>query len=496
MLFRLYFLIVLLIPAFLEVNCGKQFRLGRAKGGNLGAPQGVAHEEVPPAKWFKQKLDHSAPTDLRTWKQRYFINDTFYDNKSGPVFLMVGGEGPADPRWMVKGTWIDYARKFRAMCIMLEHRYYGESHPTDDVSTKNLQYLSSYQALADVANFISSMNIEYGFDPSRIKWVAFGGSYPGSLAAWLRVKYPHLVFASVSSSGPLLAKLDFKEYYEVVANAIQEKTTSSNCLKKVRAGHKQVVALMNANPRVLDKEFRTCKPLSTASKNDIKNFYNGIADDFAELVQYNEDNRMSLNTKYKNITINTVCDMLINSNDTALKALAKFNSIMLDKSNQTCMDYSYDSMIREMRNISWTSTEGGRQWIYQTCTEFGFYQTSSGEVDLFGDQFGIDFFVQQCVDIFGKKFNKDFINKGIKWTNSEYGAMEITAPKVVYVHGSVDPWHALGMTKTRANDAPAIFVKGSAHCADMYPGRDSDIAELVRARESVEILLSQWLQLP
>lgn len=43
---------------------------------------------------------------------------------------MIGGEGPADARWMVKGAWIEYAIIFNALCIQLEHRYYGESHPT------------------------------------------------------------------------------------------------------------------------------------------------------------------------------------------------------------------------------------------------------------------------------------------------------------------------------------------------------------------------------
>ena len=38
-------------------------------------------------------------------------------------------------------------------------------------------------------------------------WIAFGGSYPGSMAAWAREKYPHLIQGSVSSSGPLLAKV-------------------------------------------------------------------------------------------------------------------------------------------------------------------------------------------------------------------------------------------------------------------------------------------------
>lgn len=49
---------------------GKQFRLGRSKGGNLGLPGLHAKEEkLPPARWFNQKLDHSSSSDLRTWKQ-------------------------------------------------------------------------------------------------------------------------------------------------------------------------------------------------------------------------------------------------------------------------------------------------------------------------------------------------------------------------------------------------------------------------------------------
>ncbi len=62
--------------------------------------------------------------------QRYFLNDTFY-KPGGPVFIMIGGEGTADPIWMVMGTWIEYAKKYNALCFQLEHRYYGKSHPTE-----------------------------------------------------------------------------------------------------------------------------------------------------------------------------------------------------------------------------------------------------------------------------------------------------------------------------------------------------------------------------
>lgn len=77
-----------------------------------------------------------------------------------------------------------------------------------NLTVESLHYLSSEQALADLANFIQSKNTEYKFSDDT-KWIAFGGSYPGSLAAWLREKYPRIVHGSISTSGPLLAQADF-----------------------------------------------------------------------------------------------------------------------------------------------------------------------------------------------------------------------------------------------------------------------------------------------
>lgn len=83
-----------------------------------------------------------------------------------------------------------------------------------DLSTKNLQYLTSQQALADLATFIDYIKRKYGI-PVNAKWIAFGGSYPGSLAAWLRVKYPHLIHGAMSASGPLWAQPDFRSMCSV-----------------------------------------------------------------------------------------------------------------------------------------------------------------------------------------------------------------------------------------------------------------------------------------
>ena len=96
-------------------------------------------------------------------------------------------------------------------CDTVVIRYYGSSHPTEDMSRDNMRYLSSRQALEDAAHFISTMNTQHNLTT----WFTFGGSYPGSLSAWMRLRFPHLVFGAVSSSSPLFAKLDFHEYLQV-----------------------------------------------------------------------------------------------------------------------------------------------------------------------------------------------------------------------------------------------------------------------------------------
>jgi len=46
------------------------------------------------------------------------------------------------------------------------------------VSDENLNYLSSEQALADIANFIVNMTDMHNLQ--QRKWIVFGGSYSGT----------------------------------------------------------------------------------------------------------------------------------------------------------------------------------------------------------------------------------------------------------------------------------------------------------------------------
>ena len=110
-------------------------------------------------RWYtEQRLDHFSQEETRTWEQRYFVNDTFFDG-SGPVFLCVGGEGSKLTPDVVKtgtvhcGVMVELAKQVSGLILAIEHRYYGESQPVADLSTANLKWLTSRQALGDIAQF-------------------------------------------------------------------------------------------------------------------------------------------------------------------------------------------------------------------------------------------------------------------------------------------------------------------------------------------------------
>ncbi|MQL25283.1 hypothetical protein EI011_24665, partial [Escherichia coli] len=97
-------------------------------------------------------------------------------------------EGPENGKWAANPNvqYLQWAKEFGADVFDLEHRFFGDSWPIPDMQTSSLRYLTTQQALADLAFFIEFMNQQYGFKNPR--WVTFGGSYPGSLAAWFRQK--------------------------------------------------------------------------------------------------------------------------------------------------------------------------------------------------------------------------------------------------------------------------------------------------------------------
>ncbi len=212
----------------------------------------------PPPSFFTQKQDHFDPSNTHTWQQAYYVNATYWagPGSSAPVFLCVGGEGPAldgsvvvaSPHCNVAVEWLP---ETKGLMFAVEHRYYGchnESACPYTASTKNpLQFLSSRQAIEDLAQFHAFATSEYNLSAVTNKWVSFGGSYPGMLAGWFRVKHPELVHAAVASSAPVVAILDMQGYNDVTAEAYAATSVggSAACTEAIATGHATIGTMMN-----------------------------------------------------------------------------------------------------------------------------------------------------------------------------------------------------------------------------------------------------------
>lgn len=102
----------------------------------------------------------------------------------------------------------EIAPEFGALLVFAEHRYYGKSLPFGNDSfsdAKHLGYLTSAQAMADYIFLIGYLqNTKERTAKLQHPVIAFGGSYGGMLAAWIRQKYPATILGAISSSAPIL----------------------------------------------------------------------------------------------------------------------------------------------------------------------------------------------------------------------------------------------------------------------------------------------------
>ena len=171
-------------------------------------------------------MDHSDPGLAFTFQQRYWVNPQFY-KPGGPVIIFDAGEeaGTEYLHYISTGLAAKLADATGGLCLVLEHRYYGESIPVANFSTDALRWLTNDQAVADSVNFMknvdfsSILGIKADLTAPGTPWVYCGGSYGGARAAHMRVLHPDLVYGAIASSPVTHASVAFWQFYDVVRKA-------------------------------------------------------------------------------------------------------------------------------------------------------------------------------------------------------------------------------------------------------------------------------------
>ena len=245
---------------------------------------------------------------------------------------------------------------------------------------------------------------------------------------------------------------------------------------------------------VVEKLFSVSPPLQ--NQDDVANLAEDLAGNFMGVVQYNRDNT-AFEGRANNVTIIDLCAIMANESlGPPLQRYAAVNSLLLKVSGEESVDANFSADVEFMKQSLWDSpaVEGGlRQWVYQTCTEFGYYQTTDSAQQPFGDLISLSSQLKTCLLVYGVA--PADVSQHVADTNIYYGGTDIpkNASNIIFPNGSIDPWHALSVTWNVSESLVAVFIEGTAHCANMYPPRSTDLPSLTAARDTISHTIGQWL---
>ncbi|KTD47002.1 serine carboxypeptidase [Legionella rubrilucens] len=416
---------------------------------------------------FQQWIDHHHH-DRGTFTQRYYVDESFAAGHDAPVFFYICGEGACEKRHL-QGAIRHFAQQFHARLVALEHRYYGESHPFATLSTANLRYLSTDAALDDLANFQQRLSEQRQWTG---RWIAFGGSYPGSLAAYYRLKYPQLAAGALASSAPVMAKSDFIEY-----DAHVTEVAGSDCAGRMREAVRVIEAALKDPMRL-----QAIKQMFGAE--DIKesvDFIYVVADLGAMAVQYGMRDMF--------------CEQLALPEKTVLENYAAFAQAIFNHYGITAVELSAQGAISEDA-ADYNKAFGLRAWLYQSCSEYGYWQNAHPNPDRSTRSrlINAEYHQMLCKRLFGltQPANTDRMN-----TAYYFPLMESSIDNIHFTNGEQDPWSLLSLAERNNNAGnPGLtysLISGASHCDDLVAPSEADSDALIQTRERTALLLKHWL---
>lgn len=437
-------------------------------------------------EYLQTPVDHFSFTNNETFQLRYLINDTFWRN-GGPIFFYTGNEGDITMFAQNTGFMWELGQQLDAMVIFAEHRYYGKSMPFGDKSyaePKYLGYLTSTQALADYVYLLDFIQKSYKKEPTRIPVIAFGGSYGGMLAAWLRQKYSYAVDGAVASSAPIYqfqGLTDCTAFNNIVSKVY--KISSQNAVRNIKKSW-SVIKNITGNDEGklwLSKEWKLCKPLN--SSQDITDLTEALEELYGNIAMINYNYPTNFLAPVPANPVQALCDRIDQSNldgKDLLTALGKAISIYTNYTGAVkCLDFN-----------STAGSLGINGWDFQACTEMVMPMCTNLSNEMF-EPSAWDFkkTVDDCYKKFGVRITRDDL------AILAYGGKEAEYSNLIFTNGLLDPWSSGGVLKSNTRSVYAIIIPDGAHHLDLRSSNSKDRSSVISARENIRNIIQIWLKL-
>lgn len=437
--------------------------------------------------YFDQKVDHFNFVNTDIFKQRILINDSYWDaGKQGPIFFYTGNEGDIEAFAQNSGFMWDIAPEFNALLIFAEHRYYGQSLPYGADSTKPdpkyVGYLTSEQALADYADFLSSFK-ETTKGAAASSVIAFGGSYGGMLAAWFRIKYPHICNGAIAASAPVaqftapcdafgrIVTADFSQQSEKCSSTIRKSWGAIDNLTSTDDGLKWV-----------NDAFKLCTPLKT--KDDATKLKGYLNDLWTNLVMMDYPYPTSFLMPLPGNPVKYSCgEILDNLNDSATTPQDIIKPIVAGAS----VYYNFTGATKCL-NLDSGDDIGADMWDYQACSEMVMPFCFDGVADMFEKS------LWNFTQVKANCEAKWKVSPNPKMADINYGSKKLDgASNIVFSNGLLDPWSSGGILRSVSSTVVSLLIPEGAHHLDLRGANPNDPPSVISARKLEKQYIAKWI---
>jgi serine protease 16 len=162
------------------------------------------------------------------------------------------------------------------------------------------------------------------------------------------------------------------------------------------------------------------------------------------------------------------------------------------RNSNECMEVDWNATLVELSKPTVTD-EGWRSWLWQTCTEVGFYQTCNDDSCPYATSYhSVDVDLEIC----RVAFNVTDVYENVQASLDFYGGLDLDGgSRVLFVNGDVDPWSALGVLNSTECRLPAAVVAGASHHAWTHVVKESDAPEINQVRNYIYSVVMDWLNI-
>lgn len=429
-----------------------------------------------------QKVDHFSFADARTFQQRLIISHEFWRGDGYPIVIGIGGESNIQSSASRAGFIWQNAPRLQGLIVFIEHRYYGGSLPfrkySFDRKLQNYKYLTVEQALQDAIVTVQWVKDKFNATSSPV--IAIGGSYGGALAAWLRVKFPHAIDMSLSSSAPVLQFPgqygDCRQYYDTVTQNYRD--YGKMCAAVIKNSWAALRRIASRDISRIHQIFKLCPSQELTVDDIIDNLRNSL--EFMAMTDY--PNESNLLTPLPPYPISHFCRHCTNANSTDEELVTQ-----LADGLAIYFNYTGSTVCNSFTRISGTF----RGYSVQQCTEMIHPYCCDSERHIFEKQeWNLQKYKEECFQKYGLIADDEYIVRtfgGRKYIDTD-------ASRIIFSNGLRDPIAAGSVLSSPNRKIAVLTMSQACHHEDLSFQGDNDPLQLIKMREKQVRILQKWIE--